>query len=210
MVATKTKPRSRMTVSSYGRKSAQRKRSTRKPRRPKYQLLPPLSPEEYAALRADIAARGIQVAVEVDEHGATLDGHSRTQLAEELGIKNYPIRVVSGLTEQQKRHHVLLVNLNRRHLSCKQKRELVAQELKKSPNISDNWLAKLTGVADTTVTRIRRELESRSAIQKVTRFRGQDGKVYRARSIIAQTARDAQRAQKALRELNGEAPNQAA
>ena len=39
-----------------------------------YQLLPPLSAEEYAALKADIAARGVQVPVEVDEAGETLNG----------------------------------------------------------------------------------------------------------------------------------------
>ncbi len=225
MVATKTKSKSRKTVSSNGRKSvssngrkavstngrkpAKKKRpaTTRKPRRPKYQLLPPLSPEEYAALRADIAARGIQVPVDVDDNGAILDGHSRTQIAEELGIKHYPIRVVSGLTEQQKRHHVLTSNLNRRHLSRKQKREIVAQELKRSPSITDNWLAELTGVDHKTVGALRRRLVANREIPNLTRFKARNGKVYRARSIIAQTAIDAKRAQEALRELNGEAPN---
>ena len=33
----------------------------------KYQVMPDLSPEDYAELKADIQARGVQVAVEYDE-----------------------------------------------------------------------------------------------------------------------------------------------
>jgi len=174
--------------------------------RPKYQLFPPLTPEEYDALKADIATRGVQVPVDVDEHGEILDGHHRDQVCEELGIKNYPKRILSGLTEEQKRHHVLAVNLNRRHLSTKQKRELVAQELRRSPKTSNNWLAKLTGVTDKTVAAIRRELVSRSEIPNVSRFQGEDGKEYRVRSITVQNSREAERARRALAALGDDAP----
>lgn len=80
-----------------------------------YQLLPPLSPEEYAALRADIAARGVLVPVERDENGAILDGHHRSAIAAELGIEA-PAVTRAGLTEAQKREHVLKLNLLRRQL----------------------------------------------------------------------------------------------
>jgi ParB-like chromosome segregation protein Spo0J len=104
----------------------------------RYQLLPDLSEAEYAALKAHIAAWGIQVPVVRDEHGHTLDGHHRERAAKELGIKNYPVRTLSGLTEEQKRHYVLAVNVQRRHLTGKQKRELIATELRQGPDISDN------------------------------------------------------------------------
>jgi hypothetical protein len=37
-----------------------------------YQLLPDLSPEEFEALKADIAQRGVQIPVDRDEHGHLL------------------------------------------------------------------------------------------------------------------------------------------
>ena len=42
-----------------------------------YQLLPPLTYDEYQALKADIATRGVQVPIERDEAGNVLDGHHR-------------------------------------------------------------------------------------------------------------------------------------
>jgi hypothetical protein len=65
--------------------------------RMKYQLLPDLTEAEYAALKAHIAAWGIQVPVVRDELGHTLDGHHRERAARELGIK--AIRPASEATE---------------------------------------------------------------------------------------------------------------
>lgn len=89
-------------------------------------LLPELSPEEYEALKADIAARGIQVPIEVDEQGNLLDGYHRLRAARELGLPEeaIPYVVREGMTEEEKVEHVLRVNLLRRHLSREQKREL--------------------------------------------------------------------------------------
>jgi ParB-like chromosome segregation protein Spo0J len=80
-----------------------------------YQLLPPLSAEERAALKADIATRGILIPVEVDEDGRTLDGHHRLAIAAELGI-DCPRIVRAFKTEAEKRAHVIALNLARRQL----------------------------------------------------------------------------------------------
>jgi N6-adenosine-specific RNA methylase IME4 len=80
-----------------------------------YQLLPPLTAEEYAALKADIAARGVMVPIELDEHGVILDGHHRSAIAAELGIEAPTVTRV-GLSEAAKREHVLKLNLLRRQL----------------------------------------------------------------------------------------------
>lgn len=85
-----------------------------------YQLLPDLAAEDFARLRADIAERGVLVPVEVDETGALLDGHNRRRIAEELGI-DCPTVVRSGLSEHEKRLHVVALNLSRRHLTDAQK-----------------------------------------------------------------------------------------
>ena len=80
-----------------------------------YQLLPSLSDDEYQALKADIAKRGVMVPVERDEDGAILDGHHRQRIADELGI-TAPTVTRAGLSEADKREHVLKLNLLRRQL----------------------------------------------------------------------------------------------
>ena len=67
-----------------------------------YQVLPPLSDDEFAALKADIAERGILVPIELDEDGAVLDGHHRLRAweswrAEGLTPADYPKVVRAGL-----------------------------------------------------------------------------------------------------------------
>lgn len=126
-----------------------------------YQLLPPLSADEYAALRADIEAHGIRVPVDVDEHGQVLDGHHRQQIAAELGI-DCPVRVVAGLTEEDKREHAMALNMARRHLTQAQRRELVADELARDPSRSDRRIARIVGVDHKTVGAVRRRLSGES------------------------------------------------
>ncbi len=84
-------------------------------RKEKYQLFGRLRKEEYAALEADILKRGVQVAVELDEKGNVLDGHHRKEIADKHGLE-YETVVKEFETEQEKREHVLKVNLARRHL----------------------------------------------------------------------------------------------
>ncbi|WFE44278.1 ParB N-terminal domain-containing protein [Verrucosispora sp. WMMD1129] len=120
-----------------------------------YQLLPPLTADEYTALRADIEAHGIRVPVDVDEHGQVLDGHHRQQIAEDLGI-DCPTRVVAGLTEEEKRHHAVAVNAHRRMLTRAQRRALVVAELERDPSRSDRAIGRVCGVDHKTVGAIRR------------------------------------------------------
>lgn len=85
-----------------------------------YQLLPELAADDYARLRADIAERGVLVPVEVDEHGAILDGHHRQRIADELGVE-CPTVTRIGMAEHEKRLHAVALNLARRHLTDAQK-----------------------------------------------------------------------------------------
>lgn len=122
-----------------------------------YQLLPPLSDEEYANLKQSISEQGVLVPVEFDEDGNILDGHHRIQIATELGIE-YPSIVRSGFTEQQKRSHARTLNTVRRHLNREQKREIIRQEILENPSESNNSIAKRLGVSDTTVGTVRNDL----------------------------------------------------
>jgi len=52
-----------------------------------YQFFPPLSDEEYTALKKDIEDRGIQVPIELDSDGNILDGHHRWYIAKAVVFK---------------------------------------------------------------------------------------------------------------------------
>lgn len=139
-----------------------------------YQLLPPLTEEEYQNLKSSISEKGILVPVEFDEDGNILDGHHRIQIAKELGIE-YPSIVRTGFTEQEKRSHARTLNTVRRHLNREQKREIIRQELLENPEESNNQIAKRLGVSDTTVGVVRNELGPDA---KPSWRKGADGKYY--------------------------------
>ena len=172
-------------------------------RRPKYQVLPDLPPEEFAALKADIALRGVQCAVIQDEKGNTLDGHQRERAVRELGIKRYPITVMSGLSDEEKRHLAIALNVKRRHLTTKQKQALIEQELKRTPDIANCWLAEILGVDDKTVAATRKRLEAGSEIPRLKKLRARDGKMYAAQCsrIIANTPTELRVAQQVAKRL---------
>ncbi len=117
--------------------------------------MPPLSAEEYAALRDDIAERGIVVPVVVDQHGRLLDGHHRRQIADELQI-DCPIEVRQVTDDEDARNVAFTLNLARRHLSREQRRELIAREAAARPGDSDRAIARRLGCSPSTVAAVRR------------------------------------------------------
>ena len=143
-----------------------------------YQLLDPLSLEDYAALKADIAERGVLVALEFDEDGNVLDGHHRKMICEELGITDYPTVIRRGWTEEQKRTHARRMNLARRQLTRDQRRKLIEDELRESPGTSDNSIGKNLGVDHKTVGSVRSKLERVGEIPQLDSVTGSDGKQY--------------------------------
>jgi ParB-like chromosome segregation protein Spo0J len=146
------------------------------PKPEKYQLLPPLPPEQFEALKADIAKRGVMVPVLVDEYGAIIDGHNRARACRELGINDYPVQVQSGLSEEEKRALSRQLNALRRHLSRDQVRALIADQLRETPTWSNNRIAGGLGVDDKTVAAVRAGLEATSEVPKLKKLVGADGK----------------------------------
>lgn len=72
-----------------------------------YQVMLPLSEEEYAALKADVAENGVRVPVVEDGEGSVLDGHHRKRAWKELtalgfDLPDLPRDVRRGLSEQEK------------------------------------------------------------------------------------------------------------
>ena len=180
-----TKVRRRKTKTAKGK--AARPRANGKP---KFQPLPDLPPDQFEILKNDIAENGLQYPVIQDEKGNTLDGHQRERALEELRIKSYPVKVIAGLTDEQKWHYALSVNVKRRNLTTAQKRALAEAELKRTPNLANNWLAEILGMDDKTVLAARKRLESTSEIPKLKKLRGKDGKqrASRYRQVVANTA----------------------
>ena len=143
-------------------------------------LLPDLTEDEYEALKADIAERGVQVPVERDETGAVLDGHHRIRACEELGITEYPTIIRTGMTDDEKRQHVLALNLDRRHLTGEQRKELTAKL--RALGMSLRAIAKAENVGVATVHRdinsgVPNGTPDAEPFSKVT---GADGKQYPA------------------------------
>jgi ParB-like chromosome segregation protein Spo0J len=141
-----------------------------------YQFLPSLSDNDYEALKADIAERGVRVAIEYDQDGNVLDGYHRLRVCNELGIGEWPRVTRTFASELDKRTHARQLNLARRHLNQEQRRALIADELRERPERSNNQIAQALGVSDTTVGTVRKELESTSQIGKLETTVGADGK----------------------------------
>jgi hypothetical protein len=167
-----------------------------------YQIMPPPTPEERAALKEAIRQDGgILVPVEKDEHGNVLDGHCRVELWEELraeGVKlpDYPVIIRPGLSEQEKRAHVRSLNLARRHLTRQQRRELIAEQLRETPQQSNRQIAGALRCDHKTVGEVRGELQVTGEIPQLTHTEGKDGK--RRPAVVAKNRREAERAVKAL------------
>jgi ParB-like chromosome segregation protein Spo0J len=108
----------------------------------KFQVVPPLSEEEFTALKADIAQRGVLVPIEYDEDGNVLDGHHRVLACEELGVTTWARIIRSDLgSDHEKREHARALNLARRHLSSEAKRLVIAGQLRNTPERPDRRIA---------------------------------------------------------------------
>lgn len=176
-----------------------------------YQLLPALTAEQFAALKADVAERGVLVAVELDETGAVLDGHHRLRAWQELraeGVRVPPYpRVVRRLPDEAaKLEHALRLNLQRRHLDRDQRAELAAELRRRGMS-----LRRIGAELDVGVATVWRDV---SSVPNGTpeRVDGLDGKSYRparpasSPSVVVHSERDERRAIAALDTLGDDAP----
>ena len=134
----------------------------------RFEILPPLSDEEYDALRDDIATNGVLVPVTVDQNGYVIDGHNRLKIADELGLE-VPRNVREFASDDERLEFALKLNMHRRHLSQWQKRELIASEVERTPEASDRAIAKRLGVSPTTVGTVRRGPRASNLDASVTR-----------------------------------------
>lgn len=131
-----------------------------------FQIMPPLPPEEYAALEQSITDHGVLVPITVDEDGVIIDGHHRQEIASKLGVF-CPRRTERDLTDEQKVSMALTLNLDRRHLSREQRRALLAASIKAEPEVSDREHGRRTGTDNKTAAKVRTDMEGREEIPHV-------------------------------------------
>jgi hypothetical protein len=151
-----------------------------------YQLMPPLSNEEFLALKEDIKDRGVAVAIEFDGDGNILDGHHRLRAYDELLDEGYDVpmydqKIMHFENEEAKRDYVLALNLKRRHLTGEQKASLFARLRQPPFNMTLQAIARVANVGVGTVWRKLEEVpdDVRETLDQLQTI-GKDGKTYPA------------------------------
>jgi len=119
----------------------------------KYQLLPPLSQDEYESLKEDVAKMGVLVPIEFDEKGEVLDGHHRIKACKELGIAEYPRIIREFKNEEEKQAHVWAVNIARRQLSSEQLKSIRNEQKKLAISLRQRGLTQTEIAAKLRVSR---------------------------------------------------------
>jgi len=132
-------------------------------------LLPPLSSDEYAALKANISERGVLVPVLFDEDRGIIDGHHRVQIAEELGL-DYPEETLVGLGEDDRVELSLTLNASRRNLTRDEKVPLAIGLRERGWTLER--IARTLGVSTKTAQRWTSELSNDNS-EVITNERGQ-------------------------------------
>jgi len=116
--------------------------------------MPPLSPEQYDALKADIMKNGIRLPVVKDQHGRVIDGNNRAAIADELGI-HVPVEIITIADDEAAYETALTLNCARRHLTREQIRALIGTEIRRRPGDSDRAIARRIGCDHKTVGSVR-------------------------------------------------------
>jgi ParB-like chromosome segregation protein Spo0J len=114
-------------------------------------MFPMIEGREFDQLRDDIAQRGILEPIRLYQ-GMILDGRNRYAAAKACGHTFTVDDFVQWEgTVAEAEAWVISTNLHRRHLSAKQKQEMVRARIRKSPEMSNRQIAKLLGVSHTMV-----------------------------------------------------------
>src|SRR5262249_3730544 len=117
-----------------------------------------------------------------DGHLALLDGIHRLDALELLGREiapnNHNIfgKPLPAMKDSEICALVRSLNLERRHVTNKEKRDLIAKLLKADPGKSNRQIAKLTKADDKTVASVRRKKEATAEIPQLEATVGADGK----------------------------------
>jgi hypothetical protein len=125
-------------------------------------MFPLMEGEEFDRFVNDVRENGLRVPIVMYED-KILDGRNRYRACVMAGVA-CRFEVYAG---DDPAAFVISMNLHRRHLTSEQKRELIADQVRAKPAMSNLAIAKQVKVDDKTVASVRRELEARSEIPNV-------------------------------------------
>lgn len=157
------------------------------------------------ALRASIERFGVLVPVVRDQTGRTIDGHHRSRIADQLGVR-YRVDVMAVTDDDEAIEIARTLNTARRHLTGEMLREHIVMLAQRTTpagvgELSQNEIAKVAGVDQSHVNRVLNDPQVMSGHTLPETRRGADGKVYPAKRpaiVAAKNAAEADRAQEAL------------
>lgn len=168
-----------------------------------HQVMPNQSPEEFAALKADIREVGIEDPIWLDKNWAIVDGHHRTRawielLAEGVDVSPVAANVYESDDPEMIYERAMKRNLNRRQLNNEQKAELVRNHLKHIAEVvyrdvlhngeavswPTNRIASFLGFSRELVRRIRFEAEASGDIPRASYLEGEDGRVFSRDTLL--------------------------
>lgn len=143
-----------------------------------YRVFPPATKKERDRLKTSIEEVGIRNPVVIDEHGDVIDGHDRRDIANELGVdwkKNAIVKL--NLSKDEKRALAIELNLWRKSIipTTKQRNSLVEQYWPANPKVSENRIANLFGVSQSTAHRIKKSLIQLGKLTEQLSTIGKDG-----------------------------------
>jgi site-specific DNA-methyltransferase (adenine-specific) len=183
----------------------------------RWQLLPDLLGDDFLTLKTSIAESGVLIPLVYDaETNELVDGHQRARAVAELRAEGTvvaePMKQLRHFGSDEERiAFVVTSNVQRRKLSTAQRRDLIAEALRRLPSLSDRRLALMAGVDHKTVGVVRGELEGRGEIPHVEARADTLGRQQPARgprpaaTVFVQSERDARRAGAALTVLGDDA-----
>lgn len=150
------------------------------------------------ALRASIQRFGVLVPVVKDQQGRIIDGHHRSRIADQLGIK-YRIDVMQVASDEEAREIARTLNSDRRQLTEDQRKEIV--RVLREQGHSVRAIAGALGVGKSTVDRDVSGLSRAGQLEEPDRVVRQGGGSYPAKRptvVAAKNEKEAERAQEAL------------
>jgi hypothetical protein len=173
-------------------------------------LFPLMEGADFDELVADIKAHGLREKIDLYK-GQIVEGRNRYRALQRLGIDPsadptkyfrkaiYPHTVGGDIAPHEQdndarvRAYIISKNIHRRHLTAEQKRKLLVELVKASPEKSDRTLAKEAGTTHPTIAKARRQAEATGKALPVEKRAGADGKVRkqparRPKDIIVQGA----------------------
>jgi hypothetical protein len=136
-------------------------------------IFPLMEGAEFGALVADIKANGLHYPVILYD-GKILDGRNRYRACLAAGFEPAVRNGDNWIGDPAS--FVISRNIHRRHLTAKQRRELIAKLLKAAPEKSNRQIAETAKADDKTVATVRHDLEATAEIPQFEKTVGADGK----------------------------------